>query len=139
MTNTHQSTLTAGSVDITFYKGEFKNLSLTSDTIQLKVWDGQTLRFITVEVEPTSHAAKLHNDDEWDMTVPTIYEKGGAFYLVTSFEKKSNVIKFSDYYQSKDPKVMAVDLNLGRKNRAVCALVGKDGTVHKVKRIGLPE
>lgn len=32
---------------------------------------------------------------------------------------------------------MTVDLNLGHKNRAVCALVGKDGTVHKVKHISL--
>lgn len=130
---------TAGNVGITFYKGEFKDLSLIKNTIQLKVWDGHDWRFITVEVEPTSHSQKLHYDDNWEMTVPTIYEKEGIFYLVTAFEKKSNVIKFADYYQSKDPKVMSVDLNLGRKNRAVCALVGKDGTVHKVKHIGLPE
>lgn len=128
---------TAGNVGITFYKGDFKNLSLVNNTIQLKVWDGHDWRFITVEVEPTSHSRKYHNDDEWEMTVPTIYEKDGTFYLVTSFEKKSNVIKFSDYYLSKNPKVMAVDLNLGRRNRAVCALIGKDGTVHKVKHISL--
>ena len=58
------------------------------------------------------------------MTVPTVYEKEGIFYLVTAFEKKSNVMKFADYYRSKNPKIL-----LGRKNRAVCALVGKDGTV----------
>ncbi|WP_232796653.1 zinc ribbon domain-containing protein [Kyrpidia spormannii] len=71
------------------------------------------------------------------MMVPTVYEKEGIFYLVTAFEKKSNVMKFADYYRSKNPKVLAADLNLGRKNRAVCALVGKDGTVHKVRHIGL--
>lgn len=128
---------TAGNVSITFYKGEFKNLSLKNSTVQLKVWDGHDWRFITVEVEPTSHSKKLHLDDSWEMTVPTIYEKEGVFYLVTAFEKKSNVIKFSDYYLSKNPRVISVDLNLGRRNRAVCALVGKDGTVHKVKHIGL--
>lgn len=37
----------------------------------------------------------------------------------------------------KNPRVLSVDLNLGRRNRAVCALVGKDGTVHKVRHIGL--
>lgn len=130
---------TAGNVGITFYKGEYKNLSLTSNTVQLKVWDGRDWRFIAVEVEPTSHSRKYHNDDEWEMTVPTIYEKEGIFYLVTAFEKKSNVIKFADYYLSRNPKVMSVDLNLGRRNRAVCALTGKDGTVHKVRHIGLPE
>jgi len=128
---------TAGNVGITFYKGDFKNLSLKNNTIQLKVWSGSDWRFITVEVEPTSHSRKLHLDDSWEMTVPSIYEKEGIFYLVTAFEKKSNVIKFADYYLSKKPKVLAVDLNLGRKNRAVCALVGKDGTVHKVRHIGL--
>ncbi|NSW82765.1 MAG: IS200/IS605 family element transposase accessory protein TnpB [Syntrophothermus sp.] len=127
----------AGNVDITFYKGDFKNLSLKTNTIQLKVWDGSDWRFITVEVKPTSHSRKLHLDDSWEMTVPSIYEKEGIFYLVTAFEKKTNVIKFADYYLSKNPKVLAVDLNLGRKNRAVCALVGKDGTVHKVRHIGL--
>lgn len=127
----------AGNVGITFYKGDFKHLSLKTNTIQLKVWDGRDWRFITVEVEPTSHWRKLHLDDSWEMTVPTVYEKEGIFYLVTAFEKKSNVMKFADYYRSKNPKVLAVDLNLGRKNRAVCALVGKDGTVHKVRHIGL--
>ncbi len=46
-------------------------------------------------------------------------------------------MKFADYYRSKNPKVLAVDLNVGRKNRAVCALVGKDGTVYKVRHIDL--
>lgn len=128
---------TAGNVGITFYKGEFRDLSLTKNTIRLKVWDGHDWRFITVEVEPTSHSKKLHLDDSWEMTVPTIYERDGVFYLVTAFEKKSNVIKFADYYRMKDPRVLSVDLNLGRRNRAVCALVGKDGTVHKIRHIGL--
>lgn len=90
-----------------------------------------------MEVEPTSHSKKLHLDDAWEMTVPSIYEKEGVFYLVTAFEKKTNVIKFADYYLSKNPKVLSVDLNLGHKNRAVCALVGRNGTVHKVKHISL--
>ncbi|CAB3395953.1 protein of unknown function [Kyrpidia spormannii] len=64
------------------YKGDFKNRSLKTNTIQLKVWDGGDWRFITVEVEPTSHSRKLHLDDSWEMTVPTIYEKEGIFYLV---------------------------------------------------------
>ncbi len=128
---------TAGNVGMTFYKGDFKNLSLKTNTIQLKVWDGYDWRFITVEVEPTSHSRKLHLDDSWEMTVPSIYEKEGIFCLVTAFEKKSNVIKFADYYLSKNPKVLAVDLNLGRRNRAVCALVGKGGTVHKVRHVSL--
>ncbi|AZK59969.1 zinc ribbon domain-containing protein [Candidatus Desulforudis audaxviator] len=128
---------TAGNVGMTFYKGDFKNLSLKTNTIQLKVWDGYDWRFITVEVESTSHSRKLHLDDSWEMTVPSIYEKEGIFCLVTAFEKKSNVIKFADYYLSKNPKVLAVDLNLGRRNRAVCALVGKGGTVHKVRHVSL--
>ncbi len=128
---------TAGNVGIIFYRGDFKDLSLKSNTIRLKVWDGRDWRFITVEVEPTGHSQKLRLDDAWEMTVPSIYEKEGIFYLVTAFEKKTSVIKFADYYLSKDPKVLAVDLNLGRRNRAVCALVGKDGTVHKVRHIGL--
>lgn len=68
-------------------------------------------RFITVKVEPTSHSQKLHHDDSWEMIVPTIYEKEGIFYLVTAFEKKSNIIKFADYYHSKESEVMSVDLN----------------------------
>ncbi|MDI3329055.1 MAG: transposase, partial [Alicyclobacillaceae bacterium] len=88
-------------------------------------------------MEERNQRRKLHLDDSWEMTVPTIYEKEGIFHLVIAFEKKSNVMKFADYYWSKNPKVLAVDLNLGRKNRAVCALVGKDGTVHKVRHIGL--
>ncbi|WP_252346452.1 hypothetical protein [Kyrpidia spormannii] len=115
----------AGNVGITFYKGDFKNLSLKTNTIQLKVWDGSDWRFITVEVESTSHSRKLYLDDSWEMTVPTIYEKEGIFYLVTAFEKKSNVMKFADYYRSKNPKVLAVDLNLGRKNRAVAPWWGR--------------
>lgn len=127
----------AGNVGITFYKGDFKNLSLKNSTIQLKVWDGHDWRFITVEVEPTSHSKKFYLDDAWEMTVPSIYEKEGIFYLVTAFEKKTNVIKFADYYLSKNPKVLSVDLNLGSRNRAVCALVGRNGTVHKVRHISL--
>lgn len=128
---------TPGRVGITFYKGEFKDLSLSENTIKLKVWDGHDWRFITLEIKPTAHSQRLHLDDSWKMTVPTIYEKEGIFHLVTAFEKKSNVIRFADYYQSKSPKVLSVDLNLGRRNRAVCALVGKDGTVHKVRHISL--
>lgn len=71
--------------------------------------------------------------------MPTIYERDGIFYLVTAFEKKLSVMKFADYYRSKTPKVLAVDLNLGRKNRAVCSLVGMNGTVHKIRYIGLKE
>ena len=37
------------------------------------------------------------------------------------------------YYQSSNPLVLSVDLNLGRKNWAVCALVGKNDTVYKVR------
>ena len=128
---------TAGRVGITFYKGEFRNLSVKKHTIDLKVWDGSDWRYITLQVEPTSHSLKHHLDDSWEMTVPTVYEKDGIFYLVTAFEKKTNVVKFADYYQGKDPRVLSVDLNMGRKNRAVCALVSKDGTVHKVRHIGL--
>lgn len=120
---------TAGNVGITFYKGDFKNLSLETNTVQIKVWDGSDWRFIIVEVESTSHSRKLHLDDSWEMAVPTIYERDGIFYLVTAFEKKLSVMKFADYYRSKTPKVLAVALNLGRKNRAGFSLVGMNGTV----------
>jgi len=41
--------------------------------------------FIDLKVETTNH---------WEMTVPTIYEKEGIFYVVTAFEKMVNVVKF---------------------------------------------
>lgn len=54
---------TAGHVGITFYKGEFRDLSLANSTIQVKVWDAHDWSFINLEVERTSHFKKLHLDD----------------------------------------------------------------------------
>lgn len=128
---------TAGKVGITYYKGEFKDISFHTNTISLKVWDGSDWVFITVEIDGTTHASKLHNDKTWQIKVPTIYEKEGIFYLTISFEKKSNVVKFKDHYQQPSPWVLSIDLNMGKNNRAVCSLIDKQGTVHKVKHIGL--